>query len=60
MSAGYPRGFFLEDDALGDMTRDRRRRERLFDRDEKQPRDDPMPFRGDGETNKRGPRPPLA
>jgi hypothetical protein len=60
MSAGYRRGFFLEDDALGDMTQDRRRRERLFDRDEKQPRGDPMPFRGDGETNERGPRPPLA
>jgi hypothetical protein len=54
MSAGYLRGFFLEDDALAEMTQDRRRRERLFDRDEKLLRGDPMSFRGDGELDEHG------
>ena len=56
----HPSGHFLEDEALGDTTQYRRRQKRPCERDEKQRRQDPMPFKGDGEPNEHGPRPPLA
>jgi hypothetical protein len=60
MNICHPAGFFLEDEALGETAQSRRRQERQCDRDEKQLRRDPMPFRGDGEPDEHGPRPPLA
>lgn len=56
----WPAGCFLEDEALGGPAQLRRREEARCDRDEKQLRRDPMPFRGDGEPDEHGPRPPLA
>ena len=51
---------FLEDEALGYTVQSNRWRNWPNDRDEKQRRRDPMPFRGDGEPDERGERPPLA
>ena len=56
----HPPVYFLEDEVLGGDTQYRRRQERRSDRDEKQLRRDPMRFRGDGEPDEDGPRPPLA
>jgi hypothetical protein len=60
MNICHPAGFFLEDETLGETVQSRRRQERRCDRDEKQVQRDPMPFRGDGEPDEYGPRPPLA
>lgn len=51
---------FLEDEALGRWTQQKRRQKWPCDRDEKQLRRDPMPFRGDGQPDELGPRPPRA
>jgi len=51
----WPRGHFLEDEALGDTAQSMRRRERLSDQDQKEKRRDPLPFGGDRELY-----PPLA
>lgn len=56
----WPAGHFLEDEALGEAAQFQRRQERLSNRDQKQQRRDPLPFRGDGEPDAKGPRPPLA
>lgn len=52
-----PAGAFLERQALGDEAQFQRRQERLSDRDLKQQRRDPLPFKGDGEPDT---NPPLA
>lgn len=52
--------FFFVEEALGETAQDKRLEERPCDRDKKQLRGDPMPFRGDGEPDEHGPRPPLA
>ena len=57
ISAGF---FFLEDDALGEAAQSQRRWDLPSDRDEKQLRGNPMPFRGDGGPDEQGERPPLA
>ena len=54
----YSAGFFLEDDALGETVQSNRRWNFPSDRDEKQLRGDPMPFRGG--ADEQGERPPLA
>lgn len=56
----YLGGPFLEDGALGETAQYNRRRDWPSERDEKQRRRDPMPFRGDGEPDEQGERPPLA
>lgn len=53
-------GDFLEDDALGDLTQAKRRREAPTERDRKPRRRDPLPFQGDVETDPEGVYPPLA
>jgi hypothetical protein len=53
-------GAFLEDDALGKRTQQKRLERWPCDRDKKQLRGDPMPFRGDGGSDEHGPRPPRA
>ncbi|KAN0075629.1 hypothetical protein V8E54_006899, partial [Elaphomyces granulatus] len=56
----WPAGDFLEGDALGEMAQFQRRKERLSNRDRKQLRHDPLPFKGDDEPDDNGLRPPLA
>jgi len=56
----WPAGSFLEDEALGEIAQFQRRQERLSDRDQKRQRRDPLPFKGDGEPEANGLRPPLA
>jgi hypothetical protein len=60
----YPGGSFLGDERgegpLGEFEQMERREKWPSKRDEKQLRGDPMPFRGDGEPDEHGERPPLA
>lgn len=53
-------GYFLEYEALGDVTQAIRRREAPTERDRKQRQRDPLPFRGDVESDPEGAHPPLA
>lgn len=56
----WPGGNFLWDDALGETAQWQRRRERLSYRDQKELRRDPLPFKGDNESDANGLYPPLA
>jgi hypothetical protein len=56
----WPAGHFLEAEALGETAQYFRRQERLSDRDQMQERRGPLPFKGDGEPDADGLRPPLA
>ena len=57
----YTAGAFPKDHVLGKWTQQERRRKWPCDRDAKQLRRDPMPFRGDAaEPDEHGPRPPRA
>lgn len=60
----WPAGCFLEDGfvsgALGRLAQMERLEKWPGERDEKQLRGDPMPFRGDGGPDEHGERPPIA
>jgi hypothetical protein len=56
----WPTGRFLKGEALGEAALHERRRDNTSDRDEKERRRDPMPFKGDNELDTNGSHPPLA
>jgi hypothetical protein len=56
----WPAGNFLGGEALGETAQFQRHQEQLSNRDQKQQRRDPLPFKGDGGPDVKGLGPPLA